>query len=176
MRRRAPWVFRSVVLMTAAASSEISRHQFLGKFLRAVKRAPHVYRSFFRDRGSIAQRAQHAMQIDRTRFDACVDHVVRAVFFHSFGSKWLLPVAVESPNFYADVVHDRIVPDQRTLHTIDLSRQYLGSELVQGENPKVFKYRIRFDKDEEIYAFAGIFYDSFEVFAYSSRHIARNAV
>ena len=168
--------FRSIVLMTAAESSEITRHQFFGKFLRAVKRAPHVYRSFFSDRGSIAERKQHAMQIDRPRFDACADHIARAIFFHSFRSKWLFPVAVESPNFYANVVSDNVVPDQRTMRAISLSRQFLGSEPVRGENPEVFKYRIRFDEDEQIYAFAGIFYDSFEVFMYSSKNIAKDAV
>jgi hypothetical protein len=161
--------FRSVILMTAAQTSDVGRHQFFGKFLRAVRRMPHVYRSFFRDRGTASKRTQHAMSIDRARFDLCADHLARAIFFHTFGRKWSFPVLVQSPNFYADIVSDAAVPDQTTMRAIELSRQFLGSEPVYGENPEVFRYRLRFDEAGEIYAFAAIFYEIFEVFTYSSK-------
>jgi hypothetical protein len=168
--------FRSVILMTSAETSDIARHQFFGKSIRAVRRMPHVYRSFFSDHGTVRQRTKRAVQIDRPRFDACVDHLVRAVFFHTFHRKWLRPIAVASPNFFAGISSDNVVPDQRTERAVEISRRLLGSESVRGENPDVFKYRLQYDETDDAYAFAAIFYDVFEVFSFSSKHMSQLAV
>ena len=168
--------FRSVIVMTAAQHSEIGRVQFFGKFIRAVRRMPHAYRAFFEDHGTVAKRTQHAMRVDRARFDACVDHLARALFFHTFGAKWVFPIAIASPNFYSGVSGDSVVPDLRTEQAVAMSRQVLGSETVFGDNPDAFKYRLRHEAGEDAYAFAAVFYDVFEVFSYSSKELSQVAV
>ncbi len=56
-----------------------------------------------------------------------------------------------------------------TLDTVEASQSFLGPEPIRGENPDVFKYRLRYDEVDEAYAFAAIFYDCFEVYSFSSR-------
>lgn len=168
--------FRSVIVMTAAEHSEIGRVQFFGKFIRGVRRAPHAYRSFFEDHGTVAMSTQHTMRIDRERFDLCVDHLARALFFHTFGTKWLFPIAIASPNFYSGVSGDSVVPDSHAEQAVASTRQVLGSQTVLGDNADVFKYRLRHDAKDDAYAFAAIFYNVFEVFSYSSRALSQVAV
>lgn len=168
--------FRSIIVMTAAQHNDIGRLQFFGKFLRGVRRTPHVYRSFFDDHGTVANRTQRAMRVDRARFDVCVDHLARALFFHTFGEKWSFPIIVTSPNFYSGVAGDSVVPDSDTEQAVAGTREALGSQAVLGDNPDVFKYRLRHEASEEAYAFAAIFYDVFEVFSYSSRELSQVAI
>jgi len=166
---------RSVVLM-AAGSNQAGQHQFHWKILPATSRKPHTYRSFFADKGTVARGTGHASQIDRDRFDLCIDHLARALFFHTFKRRWQLPVTTLSPNFYSGIDSDTMVPHQPTIEAVEVSRQVLGSEPVNGKNPDVFQYRIRYDEIEEGLAFAAIFYDCFEVYSYSSKDLANAAL
>ncbi len=164
---------RSVILMTTTAS-ETGRHQFFRKLLRAAARRPHAYKSFFGDKGTVAQGKGRVLQIDRQRFDHCIDHLVRAIFFDSFKRKWQLPISIVSPNFFSGIASDRAVPHQLSEGIVETSRQFLCGEPIRGENPEVFKYRLRYDEVDEGYAFAAIFYARFEVYSFSSRELARS--
>lgn len=168
--------FRSVILMTVASSSDAGRHQLFRKLLRAAARTPHAHRSFFGDKGTIAEGKGRVLKIDRNRFDACIDHLAKALFFNAYHRKWSQPVNVVSPNFFSGIASDQIVPHQLTLDTVNVSRQVLGSESIRGENPEVFKYRLGYDEGGEFYAFAAMFYDCFEVYSFSSKQLAHPAV
>jgi len=102
--------------------------------------------------------------------------MIRALFFDAFDRKWTLPIAVISPNIFAEVESDHPVPHQATLQTVEVSRLFLGSEPIRGANPEVFKYRLKLDEANEAFAFAGIFYELFELYAYSPRAMAAQAV
>ncbi|MCZ6622820.1 MAG: hypothetical protein O7B35_01075 [Deltaproteobacteria bacterium] len=162
--------FRSVILMTVAPNSDTGRHQFNRKLLRAADRTPHAHRLFFADKGTIAEGKERVLQIDRERFDACIDHLARALFFDAFHRKWSLPISVYSPNFFSGIDSDQVVPHQLTQDTVEVSRQVLGPEPIRGENPEVFKYRLRYDKTDETYNFWAMFYDYFEIYSFSSKH------
>ena len=163
---------RSVIVMTAG-SNKAGQHQFLWKLLPAAARAPRAYKSFFADKGTVAQGKGRALQIDRKRFNSCIDHLARAIFFDAYKRKWQLPISIISPNFFSGIYSDQMVPHQPTVKAVETSRQFLGGEPVRGENPDVFKYRIRYDEVDEGYAFAAIFYDRFEVYSFSSRGLAK---
>lgn len=164
---------RSVILMVAQ-TSETGRHQFFRKLLRAAARIPHAYKSFFADKGAVAQGKDRALQIDRQRFDRCIDHLARAVFFDAFKRKWQLPISTVSPNILSGIASGQIVPHQSTGDIVKISRQFLCNEPIRGENPDVFKYRLRYSEIDEVYTFAAIFYDCFEVYSFSSRELARS--
>jgi hypothetical protein len=168
--------FRSVILMTAASTSAAGEHQFFEKLLPAAARTPHAYRSFFADKGTIVAGRGRVLQIDRKRFDACVDHLARAFFFDVYQHKWSLPIVVISPNFFNGIASDQVVPHQSTLGLVQVSRQFLAAEPVRGENPEVFRYRLRFDDADGRYAFAAIFYNCFEVYSFSSAQLAEAVV
>ena len=164
---------RSVILMTTE-TSETGRHQFFRKLLRAMARMPHAYKSFFGDKGTVAQDRGRVLQIDRQRFDRCIDHLARSVFLNAFKRKWHLPISIVSPNFFSGIASDQVVPHQLTGSIVEISRQLLCGEPIRGENPEVFKYRLQYDEVDESYAFAAIFYGHFEIYSFSSRELARS--
>lgn len=168
--------FRAMVLMAAADASEVGRFQFFHKYLRGVRRRPHVYREFFKDRGKVPDQQLHAIEIERRRFELCVDKLARALFFDAFEVKWMLPIAVMSPGLLRVMESGRVLDDQPTVKAVEVSRRSLAKEPIRGDNPDVFKYRIQYLNRENIYAFAAIFYDAFEVFAYSSESLFDGAV
>lgn len=168
--------FRTVILMTAAQNSDVGRHQFFRKLLRGAQRSPRAHRTFFSDQGVIAAGTGRALKIDRKRFDTCIDHLVRALFFDAFGRQLNLPISIVSPNLFARIESDHVVPDKQVLKTVGVSRQFLRDEEVRGENPEVFKYRVRYVQTDDIFAFAGIFYECFEIFSFSSSQLVQAAV
>ena len=159
---------RAVIVMMSARGNKVAQHQFWGKFRAATARKPHVYKSFFKDLGTVGKGQHRALKIDRERFNSCIDHLSRALFFHTYKRKWQLPIKIVSPNLYSGVDSDQMVPHQPTLKLVESLKQVLESQLIRGENPEVFKYRIHFDDKNEAYAFAAIFYDFFEVFSISA--------
>jgi hypothetical protein len=163
---------RSIILMTPG-NNEAGQHQFAWKLLPATSRKPRAYRSFFADKGTVAQGKGHAFQINRDRFDCCIDHLARALFFHTYKRKWRLPIVTLSPNFFSGISSDEIVLDQPSMSAIEASRQFLSSEPNRGENPDVFQYRIRYGEDgaDEGFACAANFYGCFEIYSYSSKDL-----
>jgi hypothetical protein len=162
---------RSVILMPTAENSEAGQHQFFEKLLPATTRLPHTFTSFFGDQGTVSGGRNRVLKIDRKRFDNCIDHLARAIFFYDFKRQWQLPISIVCPNFFKGVQSDQLVPHQPTINAAEISRQWLSGIPNRGENPEVFRYRIRYDEEGEGYAFGAIFYDSFEVFSFSSREL-----
>jgi hypothetical protein len=163
---------RAVILLAAVTSNEIAKHQFLGKFLRGAERNRDAYSEFFKDMGLISSDTKRVLKLDRDRFDKCIDHLARALFFHTFKSKWSLPIAVVSPNFYSEVRQQGPVTHLPSQQAVDVTQQFLASEPLLGENPEVFMYRIRFDQRSGMFAFAGRFYEFFEIYCVSSESLA----
>lgn len=157
----------AVIAMTATLGNDVGRHQFVGKFLRAVARTPHVYNSFFADKGTVAKGKLHALKIDRNRFNGCIDRLTRAIFHYTYKRRWKLPIAIVSPNFFRGISADQMVLHEPTTKAVETSRHFLGSAPIRGENPEVFKYRLRYEEEHQAYALAAIFYDCFEVFSFS---------
>jgi hypothetical protein len=168
--------FRAVVVMMAAQHSAVGQSVFFGKVLRGVKRAPDVYRSFLTDRGKVGETNQRVVQIDRPRFDRCLDHLAKALFFDAFGLTWPLPITFASPNLYSAIGNTGPVLPPLTERAVAITRRLLGVEDIRGANPDVFKYRLQYDEDDHAFAFAAIFYDCFEVFSFSSKQMVDKAV
>jgi len=167
---------RAVVLFTAVTANEVAEHQFLGKMMRAATRKPHAYSRFFKDEGTLAKGTERALRIDRERFDRCIDHIIRAIFYYTYQHRWGLPIIVHSPNFYSALAGDLAVQHSPTDAIVSVSRQFLSQEVVRGENPDVFKYRLRYDEGAKMYAFEAIFYDFFKVYSASSPELGDAAV
>jgi len=163
---------RAVILLAAVESNKIAQHQFLGKFLRGAERNRDAHQKFFKDAGLTSSNTKRALKLDRDRFDKCVEHIAKAIFFHTFKSKWSLPIAVVSPNFYSEVTQDGPVAHLPSRQTIQVTQQFLATEPLLGDNPEVFMYRLRFDEVSGMFAFAGRFYEFFEIYCASSKGIA----
>jgi hypothetical protein len=153
-------------------STKAGLHLFKRKLLPAASRTPHAYRTFFTDKGTVAGGKGRALQINRDRFDRCIDQLARGLFFHTYKRKWQLPLVTISPNFFSSINAGEMAPHQPTINAVDTSRLFLSSEPNRGENPDVFQYRIRYEESGECFSCAAIFYGCFEIFSYSSGEIA----
>lgn len=161
--------FRATLLLATAKDSRAASLLFFQKLMKAARRRPHAYRSFFEEQGTISGTNLPVVRLSRTRFDHCVDHLVRALCFHATGAKWHHPIIVASPRFFGDFESGQVIPHQTSLDAIAVSREFLAQVPLVGENPEIFRYRLRYEHEAQILAFACQFYDLFEVFAYSSR-------
>ncbi len=150
--------------------SKIGMHQFNQKILHAVTRSQNTYGNFFEKKGTLNKGSNQALKIDRNRFDNCIDHLARAVFYYNYNNKWKLPLLVFSPNFISAIENDNAVPHKKSEKIMSVANIYLKDELFHGENPEVFKYRIKYNEIEEIYIFNAIFYDSFHIYSISLKN------
>jgi hypothetical protein len=163
---------RTVLTMASGKSSSVASHQFFGKVLRAAQRRPVAYSAFLKKTRAKTDKGGRGFRLDRPRFDSSIAHLARAIYFHTYATKWILPVFVVSPNFYS-AVGRRAFAHEPSLATVEATRKFLENEPLRGENREVFVYRA--GRAEGAFAFAALFYESFEVYAYSSPHLANAA-
>ena len=161
---------RATLCLPSAGVSEVATHQFKGKLLRGARRAPAKYGSFAVRANVKAPPGKSVFTTDRRRFDRCIEHISKAICFHTYGIKWPLPVAVVSPQLLAESRAGQLAAQQSSLAAIHATREFLANQPVRGQNPEVFLYRIGIRDD--MLAFAAIFYDTFEVFVASSPSIS----
>jgi hypothetical protein len=160
---------RAVITMSSAHVSDVGRAQFFGKLIRAIKRRPTTYGRFFEDTRAPLSGNRRALQLDRKRFNKCIDHIARALLFHHHSVKWVRHIAVASPAFYSQVSGGEMVPHPLSNKAVEVTQNLLRYEPIRGENPDVFKYRFQYDPSDESFAFAAQFYGTFDVCTFSSR-------
>jgi hypothetical protein len=158
---------RAIILLSAGASSEVARAHFFDKLIRAVKRRPHAHAAFIKPIG-LRLDIGEMLEIDLERFNRGISAIASAIFFHKYQSKLELPLQVISPNLYAEGAGSAHVPAPHTA-AIEITREFLASEAIGGENESVFMYRARYEPKFGMYAFAAIFYEAFEVYCATPR-------
>ena len=161
--------FRAVVLAACAHQSPIASGHFLGKLLRAAARNPLTYGNYFNDNGTVNEGAFRVLQIDRPRLDACLVHLAHALYFHATGERWAFPVLALSPSLFVGVMDDEVQTHVPSEQAAEYTRLYLSGIPIQGSNPEVFIYKLRYNDERTTFAMAALFYHSLEVFCYSSQ-------
>jgi hypothetical protein len=164
--------FRAVITMLAGRN-QAGWHQFTRKTLSAVRRRPETYRTFFNDKGPVRNPLGRALQIDRRRLDLCCDRMARALIFHAHAEKWLDGISIFTPNLFVNVTDGLPVRHELTDEIVAITRGFLGAAPVQGANPEVFRYRLRYEASERGFAFAAQFYQTFEFFALPASALER---
>lgn len=156
--------FRATLCLASAEHSKAAQHQFFGKILRGVRRSPRKY-SGYAPRANVPTPAKKAaFTTDPARFERCIDHLARALCFHTYGVKWQLPVAIASPNIMKLSPSGELSAHQ-SLEAVRVMRAVLASVPSRGENTEVFLYRVLLQ--DGVLAFGAQFYGFFEVFGAS---------
>jgi hypothetical protein len=145
----------------------VAKAHFFDKLLRAVKRKPHAHAAFINPIG-LRLDIGEMLQVDLDRFNRCISALGSALYFHRFKEKLRSKIHVISPNLYAQGQGTVHVPTPYAA-AIDVTRQFLASAPIGGENQEVFMYRTRYEPESDMYAFAAIFYGAFEVFGATQR-------
>lgn len=159
--------FRTVLLMRQGLNGP-GRHQFEGKLLRAAGRRPNTYGKFFADKGLSPHGEARILAIDRDRFDRCIRQIAKGLFYFHSGERWDYPILTMSSAFLSSSPEGTPMAHVPSEQMAEVTHDFLKVEPIRGENPEVFKYRIRFDEAPKVYSLACLFYEIFEVCCYSS--------
>lgn len=154
-------------------SVPLRRTHSSGSFRRAVRRSPGAHGAFVEDSGVSGPDGTRVLRTDRERFNRCIAHIARGIHFHAFGERLERPTVVVSPNFFVSGADGRIATHALAEATVDVSRTYLQSTPALGENPAVFRYRVRLDGG--LFAFCAQFYGHLEVYVASAPGMAADA-
>lgn len=159
----------AIVLMIADKSG-VAHHLFCDKFLKAVRRKPHVYRQCFTDRGWVNDMQAGAFQIDRERFRICMDRMTRAIFRYEYGWSWPERILMETPKLFTGIIDGRVLVDHNRMTALAGIKILMSVLPEKGCNPEVFFYRSLFDESQQIFALEVCFYESVDVYMFSSRN------
>ena len=152
--------FRATLIALAAEHSQAGQNQLFQKALQ----------------GELPDQ-KLPVQIDRDRFDKCVDHLARALLFHEFGKKWTHRLQIWSPQFVVPK-NGVVAPHEPSVNASRLAMRALGMEEFRGENPEVFKYKAWRGSDlrGDFVALEAEFYGLFKAFAIcDNRNVTTNA-
>ncbi len=158
--------FRATILLATVHQSAAGEHQFFQKLLKAAARSGKLYESFFNEQGVLPNRAGVVIQIDRDRFDICIEHMVRALFFDTFNEKWLAPMRIVSPNFFSGIQGRAAIPHELSAEESRAMMQALSGQPTLGHNPEVFRYWFKYERENQAFVFRGEFFDLFNIIAY----------
>jgi hypothetical protein len=157
--------FRATLCLASAEYSEVAQHQFFGKILRGVRRSPAKYGAYAPRANIPTPEGKSAFTTDPVRFEGCIDHLTRALCFHTYGMKWHLPIYIVSPHTMELSPRGELAPPEPALEAVRTTRAVLASAPVRGENGEVFLYRLLLQ--DGVLAFGALFYGFFEVFCAS---------
>jgi hypothetical protein len=157
---------RATICLSAAGISPAATHNFQGNVLRGASRSPAKYSAFAPRANVLTPPEKSAFKTDRSRFDRCVEHIAKAICFHTYDIKWQQPIVVVSPQLQIAAKSGQLAAHTPSLGAIAATRDFLTSEPVKCENAEIFLYRIKIH--EGTLGFAALFYEYFEIFAASS--------
>lgn len=166
--------FLRTLLVYNINSNSIAKELFYGKTIRAVKRKTIAYRNFFTPLEKQFHQSEVAQRIDRNRFDNCIDHIIRGLFYYLYGEKLTLPLLIHCCLFGSKTPKGNFYNESKWIDYAELIKSYVINEPIQGENPQVFKFRFRYDKDEQMIGCVAQFYESTEVYVLGSKDLDKN--
>jgi len=156
---------KEVIVMHYANESKI-QSVALKKILRAYQKQPGKFFNLMADSEEVSLDGQKTFiwTIDLGRFESSIAHIAHGLFFHHHKKHWPMNFKVFSLSLLGD---DEDLRARKAEMFKGLQQLLDGaSEVFQGKNPEIFKYRLC--GDESFPIFYLVFYGGFEVYAYSS--------
>jgi hypothetical protein len=168
--------FRHVLIAVTTGENQAATHVFERKIKPAPVEQKLALRSFFKLHGKVGGTGKGILQLDRPRFDRCADHIARALFFHTFEEKWFFPIFFISPQFYGKDENGAPVMPPLYVHAAAVTKASLESEKWLGQNPEVFKYRFKYEREakSKAFAFECAFFELFSLYGFSTERFAQH--
>jgi hypothetical protein len=150
-----------LVITTANIGGNLRRREHLStKVVRALRRNPVFADATFAARLLITDvdgQAAIGFKIDRVRLERVVEKTARAIWSYSTGSKLLVPLSVILPMIRNDDGTPGAYMEELGQHAAAM-----GAAMPwHGDNPEVFRYRLRVDPTDGFSFLWMIFYDGF---------------
>jgi hypothetical protein len=150
-----------LVITTANIGGNQCRSQQLStKVVRALRRNPVFADNTFAARlpmATVDGQPAIGFKIDRARIERVVEKTARAIWFHSASSKLLVPVSVLLPMLRSDDGTPGAYMEGLGEHAAAMGA---GMPWL-GDNPEVFRYRLRIDPTDGFSFLWMSFYDGF---------------
>lgn len=153
-----------VVTVTHFEASDLGRHHFATKVLRALKRTPAFAHTVFTEMrpANARGRSSGATLVDHRRYFSVMDKVSRAVYYHhTTGQKLLGPLKIVPLSFRT------FIPglDASHIGTRETTAAVFSESPRHGANPDVFYYQTINDESADASALKLTFYGGFEILA-----------
>lgn len=159
--------YLQLLVINGYFNNSLANKQFKTKLTRAFSRRPALLAAFHSDKTPVVVNGEetYAVSIDTVRFNKCIEMIVRALYFDTFGKQLLMPIRVESPLLLA-MDHENADKINQLVKNYSLAvRKHLKNEVKLGSNPDIFWFRIKHNHERNLVACHMMFYGGFDVFA-----------
>jgi hypothetical protein len=113
----------------------------------------------------------HVARVDRNRVDRCFEQITRAIFFHHYGVRLVNPIQLSLPDMKMQNFEGDIASHPPTEILFEVTREFIGESAPwSGNNPKIFKYRHRYEEPEQLFVLEMQFYEAFRVSATTDKN------
>jgi len=147
-------------------NNPLARKQFKTKLTRAFRRKPALLAAFHSDNTPVVIDGieTSAVTIDHERFERSIDMLVRALYFHVYGQRLLMPLRLHTP-LLLDIEGENADEVNEQVKKFCLAvRTHLGPKEPIGENPDIFWFKIDHNEKRNVVSCHMQFYGGFDIF------------
>lgn len=160
-------LYLQLVIVNGYFNNPLAEKQFSTKLSRAFQRRPALLSGFHSTAKPVAVDGTEtvAVTVDQSRFNDSMDHVIRALYFHTFGERLDAGLQIHSPLMLAMEGAQAERVNELTKNFCWAVRQHLSDKPKLGSNPEIFWYKIDHARQKDIVCCEMRFYGGFDVFS-----------
>ena len=106
------------------------------------------------------------IEVDLEKFESGMSHIAHGLYYHECHKAWPHPFEIFTLEFFGDNHKHRA----QKMNLVNGFNQMLSIVGFKGKHPSIFKYRHYVEEKINMALFHLIFYEGFEVYAYSSNN------
>lgn len=160
-------LYLQLVLINGYFNNPLAEKQFITKLTRAFQRRPALLSAFHSTAKPVVVDGTEtvAVTVDHSRFNVSMDHVIRALYFHTFDERLNAGLQIYSPLLLAmeEAQSERV--NELTKNFCWAVRKHLSDKPKLGSNPEIFWYKIDHDIQKDVVCCEMRFYGGFDVFS-----------
>ena len=159
-------VYLQLIVIHGYFNNPLAKQQFKTKLTRAFSRRPALLAAFHSDNTPVVVDGVEtsAVAIDRERFERSIDMLVRALYYHVYGQRLVMPLRVHTP-LLLDIGGEHSDEANEQVKKFCLAvRTYLNPKDPIGENPDIFWFKIDHSEKRNLVSCHMQFYGGFDIF------------
>jgi len=155
-----------LIVVNGYFNNPLAQQQFKTKLARAFSRRPALLAAFHSDNTPVVIDGVEtsAVTIDRERFDRSIDMLVRALYFHIYARRLLMPLRVHTPLLLDIEGEDADEVNEQVEKFCLAVRTYLEPKELYGENIDIFWFKIDHSETKNLVSCHMQFYGGFDIF------------
>lgn len=148
-------------------NNPLAEQQFKTKLTRAFRNRPALLAAFHSNKTPVVIDGVEtsAVTIVRERFERSIKMLVRALYFHNYGQRLLMPLHIHTPLLLALEGKDADEVNERIKKFCLAVRNHLETKEQFGDNPDIFWFKIDHSEKRNLVSCYMPFYGGFDIFA-----------